>query len=82
MRRIVYQHTAGAYPGLRQILAVETEHEGTPVLVYLHSNEGRRLDPGPLPDRLAPIKMPFDGRKAAAMRLKTSDKWVLYVEAK
>jgi hypothetical protein len=81
MRRIVYRHTAGPYPGLHQILALELRGEGgTGALFYLHTGEQRALEPGPLPDRLAPIPMCPDGRMAKGMRLKTSDKWVLYQE--
>ncbi len=78
IRRIVYRHTRGDYPGLRQILALASEEANT--LHYLHTGEVRKLEVGPLPDRLAPVQMPFDGRIGRAMRLKTSDKYVLYQE--
>ena len=78
IRRIVYRHTRGDYVGLRQILAIADED--TNRLTYLHTGEARALEAGPLPDRLAPVAMPFDGRIGRAMRLKTSDKYVLYQE--
>ena len=76
MRRIVYRHTAGPYPGLRQILAVASNE----YLDYLHTRERRSLDPGPLPDMLAPVPMWPDGRMSKGMRLKSTDTYVLYQE--
>ena len=76
MRRIVYRHTAGPYPGLRQILALEGEQQ----LLYLHTGDMRILDAGPLPDRLAPVALWPDGRLSKAMRLKTTDTYVVYQE--
>jgi hypothetical protein len=78
IRRIVYRHTRGAYPGLRQILALASEEDNS--LRYLHTGEVRRLEVGPLPDRLAAVQLPFDGRIGRGMRLKTSDKYVVYQE--
>jgi hypothetical protein len=82
-RRIVYQHTRGPWVGLRQILAVtfEGNEHTSPHLGYLHTGEVRALEFGPLPDRLAPVAMPPDGRLSKGMRLKSSDKYVLYLEA-
>ena len=76
MHRIVYQHTTGPYPGLRQILAVTSDT----AIHYLHTGEQRTLDPGPLPPCLAPVTMWPDGRMAIGMRLKTNDRYVLYQE--
>jgi hypothetical protein len=78
IRRIVYRHTRGDYAGLRQILALADED--TNLLTYLHTGEARMLERGPLPDKLAPVALPFDGRIGRGMRLKTSDKYVMYQE--
>ncbi len=79
IRRIVYCHTRGDYVGLRQILALADDELN--ILTYLHTREARALDMGPLPDRLAPVAVLVGGdRRSRAMRLKTSDKYVLYQE--
>lgn len=81
IRRIVYQHTRGLYPGLHQILAIEAREGDKGMLHYLHTGEQRTLEPGPMPDKLAAIRLNVGGsRVARAMRLKTSDKYVLYQE--
>jgi hypothetical protein len=81
MRRIVYLHTAGPWIGLRQILGGEFREGQSPgSLVYFHTGETKALAAGPLPDRLAPVQMAPDGRVSKGMRLKTTDKYVLYVE--
>jgi len=81
VRRIFYQHTTGPYVGLRQLVAMEMRHEqGHGALGYIATGEIRTLEPGPMPDRLKAAPMFPDGRMAKAMRLKTTDKWVLYRE--
>lgn len=82
IRRIVYQHTRGPWIGLSQILAMEIRKtpQGRGKLGYLHTGKLRDLDPGPMPDRLAPVAMQPDGRMAKGMRLKTTDKYVVYQE--
>jgi hypothetical protein len=75
LRRIVYIHTAGPYAGLRQILGLSAP-EG---VLFLHTGE-LRAHSGPPPDVLAPIAMPPDGRISAGMRLKSTDRYVLYQE--
>ena len=82
MRRIVYRHTAGPYVGLRQILGVEVRKtlQGPGHLLLLHIGEWMALDPGPMPDVIQPIPLFPDMRMAKGMRLRTSDKYVLYQE--
>lgn len=75
MRRIVFRHTAGPYPGLRQITAIATDTS----IMYLHSGVVRAHE-GPLPDKLAAHPMWPDGRMARGMRLKSTDTYVLYQE--
>lgn len=70
IRRIVIQHTAGPYPGLRQIVGVFTAQD---------SEQGR------IPDVLpaypaAPQPLWPDGRLARALRLKSTETYVLYTE--
>lgn len=78
IRRIIYQHTRGPWKGMHQFLAVE--NTDMQAVCYLHTGEIRGVEPGPLPDKLAAVAMFPDGRMARAMRLKTTDKYVLYQE--
>lgn len=79
LRRVVYRHTAGPYPGLRQIVGLMTP-EG---VQFLHTNPpfGRAFGPDGKGDRLEPIPMWPDGRLSAGLRLKTTDRWVMYQES-
>lgn len=69
-RRIVLRHTAGPYAGLRQIIGVFTAEDAElgriPEVIPAHPA-------GPAP--LWP-----DGRLAKALRLKATDRYVLYTE--
>ncbi len=74
-RRLVYRHTAGPHAGLDQIVGfVDQKH-----FVYLLQREARPHK-GPVPDKLSAIPMWPDGRMAKAMRLKTTDRYVMYQE--
>lgn len=74
-RRLVYRHTAGPYAGLDQIVGYVNETH----FVYLLQREARPHT-GPVPDKLKAIPMFPDGRMAKGMRLKTTDRYVLYQE--
>lgn len=70
LRRIVVRHTAGPYPGLRQIIGTFTAED---------AEQGRIPDvlpsyPNP-PGRLAP-----DNRLCRLLRLQSTDRAVWYVE--
>lgn len=65
-RRIVLAHTAGPYPGLRQILGVFNAHDSVPDILPAY--------PAPA------ISLPPDGRLGKALRLRSNDKYVLYQE--
>ena len=82
MRRVIYQHTRGPWKGVHQIIALELRDtpQGVGRLGYLHTREIRALEPGPMPDRLAAIPMTPDGRQSKGMRLKSTDRYVLYQE--
>ena len=70
MRRIVLTHMAGPYPGLRQIIgtfsADDAEMDAIPDVLPAY--------PAP------PCPLWPDGRLAKALRLKSTDKYVLYQE--
>lgn len=66
IRRIVLRHTAGPYAGLRQIVGYFEEDVELPEVIPAHPQ-------GPAP--LWP-----DGRLAKAMRLKSNNRYVEYVE--
>lgn len=66
IRRIVVRHTAGPYAGLRQILGVTD------------SEPGELPDILPGPGEVAPM-FP-DNRPARALRLKSTNRYVLYQE--
>lgn len=70
IRRIVLRHTAGPYPGLRQIIGLFTAEDADlgriPEVIPAHPQ-------GPAP--LWP-----DGRLAKALKLKTTDRYVVYTE--
>lgn len=76
IRRVVYRHTAGPYPGLRQIMGLADAR----TVVFLHSGEARTLEAG-MPDRMAAVAMWPDGRASKGMRLKSTDRYVLYQES-
>lgn len=66
IRRIVLRHTAGPYAGLRQIIGCFGGDVEIPEVIPAHPQ-------GPAP--LWP-----DGRLAKALRLKSTDRYVLYTE--
>jgi hypothetical protein len=72
IRRIVLQHTAGPYPGLRQIIGTFTADNAElgqiPDIIPAHPQPAAPMWP--------------DGRLAKALRLKSTERYVLYVEQK
>ena len=70
IRRVVLCHTAGPYPGLRQIIGVFTADDAAmgriPEVLPAHPQEAARLWP--------------DGRLAKALRLHSTDRYVMYTE--
>jgi hypothetical protein len=70
IRRVVLVHTAGPYPGLRQILGL------TPDFV-----DSAGCLPEVLPQHPAPaVALPPDGRFGKALRVHSNDKYVVYAE--
>jgi hypothetical protein len=70
MRRIVLQHAAGPYPGLRQIVGLFTDED---------AERGRIPDVLPAHPQ-SPQPLWPDGRLARCLRLKSNDKYVVYLE--
>lgn len=78
LRRVVFRHTAGPYPGLAQILGLMSD-DG---VGFIHTGEYRPFTPNSgTGDILAAIPMPPDGRWSKGMRLKSTDRYVLYQES-
>jgi hypothetical protein len=69
-RRIVFRHTHGPYPGLRQIIGLFTKSDA----------ELGRI-PDVIPAHPAPPQPVWpDGRLAKALRLRSTETYVEYVE--
>lgn len=66
IRRIVLRHTAGPYPGLRQIVGVIDKVGELPDILPAPSEPPANLWP--------------DDREARALRMKSTDRYVLYQE--
>lgn len=76
-RRVVYVHTAGPYPGLRQILGLISD-DG---VQFLHTGEFRPFTPqSGTGDVLAAVQMCPDGRWSKGMRLRSTDRYALFQE--
>lgn len=69
IRRVVLLHTAGPYPGLRQIIGLFEGADTAPSPEVL-----------PAPGTGMALTMWPDGRHARALRLKATPKFVLYQE--
>lgn len=83
VRRIVYRHTAGPYPGLRQILGIEIRQDANlpGQLTWLHTGVVMSLEPGPMPDKLVAIPLQPDGRHSKALRLVSKPGYSIYQES-
>lgn len=74
-RRLIYRHTRGAWAGIDQIVGVVTANH----FIYLTVREARSHQ-GPVPDVLSEVPMMPDGRESRALRMKTTNRYVLYQE--
>jgi len=74
-RRLVYQHTRGPWKGIRQIVGLVTDK----AFLYVTCAEARPHR-GPVPEKLKAVPMSPDGRMGKGAALKTTDKYVLYLE--
>lgn len=70
MRRVVFLHKNGPYPGLYQIIGLIPNHDEAPSPEVL-----------PAPGTGMHIQAWPDGRKVRAMRLNSTERYVLYLEA-
>lgn len=76
IRRIVLRHTAGPYPGLRQIIGVMSDT----AVQYLHTGEIRPFGPAGNGDTLNRVQCWPDGREATLLRMKGNNRYCLYQE--
>jgi hypothetical protein len=76
IRRIVVRHTAGPYPGLRQIIGAMTETG----VQYFHTGESRPFGGGGNGDTLNQVRLWPDGRVGLLMRMKSNNRYALYQE--
>lgn len=76
IRRIVVRHTAGPFPGLRQIIGVMTDT----AVEYFHTGQVRPFGPAGNGDTLNQVQLWPDGRVATLLRMKGNNRYALYQE--
>lgn len=76
IRRLVVRHTAGPYPGLRQIIGLVKDAG----VEYFHTGQFRPWGGAGNGDVLNQVQLWPEGRLANLMRLRGDDRYVLYQE--
>lgn len=74
-RRLIYRHTRGSWAGIDQIVGIATPRG----FFFLTTREVKGHE-GPAPDKMSVTQMMPDGREAKGLRLKSTDRYVMYQE--